>query len=323
MGNHGMIPDMFSIVIPTHNRAGKLKRALAHLLQLAEIDRCEVIVVNDGSTDDTVAVLEEFRRSRPEIVRVLTVANGGPGYARNRGAELARGDRILFLDDDVFPRLGAIESQMWMLDSGYAGSQGLMPWHPEISQTPLARYLDTRGSEFGFDRVKDTSRLDFRYVYTGNFAVLRNEFLKTGGFDESLFNRKERFSAFEDTVLGYQLAQNGARLTLNKESVVDHLRDMTEEGYLCRERKIGYAVGDLMKKYPAIPRALRLERKGFLVEPQIQLLQFVNAMPFVRYLTGYRLSMRLRQREAFYRGLLQFRQEHAGRMTATNIATSR
>jgi len=313
-----MIPDLFSIVIPTHNRAGKLKRVLAHLLQLAEIDRCEVIVVNDGSTDGTVALLEECRRSRPEIVRVRTVANGGPGHARNRGAELARGNRILFLDDDVFPRAGAIESQSRMLDAGYAGSQGLLLWHQEISQMPLVRYIDSRGSEFGFDRVKDANRLDFRHVYTGNFAVLRNEFLKAGGFDESLFIRKERFSAFEDTVLGYQLKQNGARLALNKESVVDHLRDMTEEGYLRRERKIGYSFGYLMEKYPAIARALGLGRKDFLTEPQIQLLQFVNAMPCVRYLTGYRLSMRLRQREAFYRGFLQFRQERANQMTATN-----
>lgn len=308
-----MIPNLLSIVIPTHNRAGRLKRMLAHLLQLPELDRCEVIVVNDGSTDGTAAVLEEFRRARPEIVCVLTLANGGPGRARNRGAGLARGNRILFLDDDVFPHPGAIESQSRMLDAGYAGSQGILPWHQEISQTPLIRYIESRGSEFGFAQVKDATRLDFLHVYTGNFAVLRSEFLKAGGFDESL-----RFSAFEDTVLGYQMVRNGARLALNKESVADHLRDMTEEGYVLRERKIGYAFGYVMEKYPAIPRALRLGRKDFLAEPQIQLLQFVNAMPFVRYLAGYRLSMRLRLREAFYRGFLQFRQEHADQMTATN-----
>jgi glycosyltransferase involved in cell wall biosynthesis len=308
-----MTPEMFSIVMPTYNRAARLKRALAHLLQLPEIDRCEVIVVNDGSTDGTLAVLEGFRRLRPEMVRVLTVANGGPGHARNRGAELARCNRILFLDDDVFPRLGAIESHSRMLDAGYVGSQGLLLWHQEISRTPLVRYIDSRGSEFAFDQVEDASRLDFRHVYSGNLAVLRNEFLKAGGFDESL-----RFAAFEDTVLGYQLVQNGARLALNKESVSDHLRDMTEEQYLHRERKIGYCLGYLIEKYPAIPGALGLEHKDFLAEPQIQLLQFVNAMPFVRYLAGYRLNMRLRQREAFYRGFLQFRQEQANQMTATN-----
>jgi glycosyltransferase involved in cell wall biosynthesis len=317
-GNNGMIPDMFSIVVPTHNRARKLKRSLAHLLQLAEIDRCEVIVVNDGSTDGTVAVLEELRRSRPEILRVLTVANGGPGHARNRGVAVARCNRILFVDDDVFPRPGMIESHSRMLDAGYAGSQGLLPWHHEISQTPLLRYIDSSGSEFAFDQVEDASRLDFRHVYTGNFAVLRDEFLKVGGFDEGCFNRDLGFSAFEDSVLGYQLGQNGARLALNKEAVADHLRDMTEEEFLRKERKVGYIFGHLIEKYPAIARALGLRRKDVLVEPQIQLLQFVNAMPGVRYLTGYYWSLRLRHREAFYRGFLQFRQEHANQMTATS-----
>jgi glycosyltransferase involved in cell wall biosynthesis len=308
-----MIPEMFSIVVPTYNRADKLKRSLAHLLQQPEIDRCEVIVVNDGSTDDTVGVLEEFRRSRPEIVRALTIANGGPAHARNRGVAVAQSNRILFLDDDVFPRSGLIGGHWRMLEAGYAGSQGLLPWHQEISQMPLIRYIDSRGSEFAFHRVEDESRLDFRHVYTGNFAVLRNEFLKVGGFDESF-----KFSAFEDTVLGYQLGQNGARLALNRESAADHLRDMTDEQYLHRERKIGYIFGHLMKKYPAIARALGLRRIDFLAEPQIHLLKFVNAVPRVRYLTGYRLSMRLRQREAFYRGFVQFRQEHANQMTAAS-----
>lgn len=313
-----MIPDMFSIVVPTHNRAGRLKRSLAHLLQLAEIDRCELIVVDDGSTDGTVAVLEELRRLRPEIVRVLTIANGGPGHARNRGVAVARCNRILFVDDDVFPRVGMITSHSRMLDAGYTGSQGLLPWHQEISHAPLFRYIDSSESEFAFEQVEDASRLHFRHVYTGNFAVLRNEFLKVGGFDESCFNRDLGFSAFEDTVLGYQLGQNGARLALNRESVADHLRDMTEEQFLRKERKIGYIFGHLSKKYPAIARALGLRRKDVLVEPQIQLLQFVNAMPSVRSLTGYYLGMRLLQREAFYRGFLQFRQEHANQMAAAS-----
>jgi hypothetical protein len=93
---------------------------------------------------------------------------------------------------------------------------------------------------------------------------------------------------------------------------------MTDEQYLHRERKIGYIFGHLMKKYPAIARALGLRRIDFLAEPQIHLLKFVNAVPRVRYLTGYRLSMRLRQREAFYRGFVQFRQEHANQMTAAS-----
>ena len=101
---------MFSLVIPTHNRAALLRRTLAHLLKLDEIAGCEIIVVNDGSTDDTGAVLEQYRQMFPRIIRVITLENGGPGRARNFGVEAARNERILFVDDDVFPRPGMIQS---------------------------------------------------------------------------------------------------------------------------------------------------------------------------------------------------------------------
>ena len=312
MGNRRVTPLLFSIVMPTHNRAGTLKRSLAHLLRLEGMERCEAIVVNDGSTDDTAAVLEEARQAAPEIVRALTVENGGPARARNHGVEAARGERILFLDDDVFPRRGMLESHARMLDAGYRGSQGLLLWPRELAGSPLIRYIDSRGSQFAFDRVEDTRRMDFRYVYTGNFAVVRAELERAGGFDEELFNRKAGFSAFEDTVLGYRLQRNGAALALNKEAVADHTHEMTEEEYLRRERNVGYGIGLLNRKYPEIARELGLARKHFLAAPQMRLLRLVNGLPALRRAAGYSLGMRLRHREAFYRGFLQFQREDAG-----------
>ena len=302
---------MFSLIIPTHNRAPVLKRCLAHLLTLEGIHNCEVIVVNDGSSDDTAAVLEHFRQTAPQLVRPVTITNGGPARARNYGVKAARNERILFVDDDVFPRPGMLQSHWRLLDAGYTGSQGLLLWHEDIAITPLIRYIDSRGSQFAFDRIKDVNSLDFAYVYTGNFAVLRSAVLQAGGFDESFFNKDLEFSAFEDTILGYQLQENGAKLALNQEAIGDHLHDMTEEAYFRREYKVGYSIGRLRQKYPAIARSLGLERKDFLVQGQVQVLRTVNAAAIVRFLAGYSLSMRLRHREAFYRGFLRFKQETA------------
>lgn len=314
-----MKPEMFSIVIPTHNRAGTLKRSLSHLLQMEGVERCEAIVVNDGSTDGTAEVLEELRRTYPEILRVLTIANGGPARARNRGVEAARGERILFVDDDVFPRPGMLQSHARMLDAGYAGSQGLLLWPPEIAESPLVRYIDSRGSQFAFDRVKDPACMEYRYVYTGNFAVHRAEVLRAGGFDEELFCRQTGFSAFEDTVLGFQLRRNGARLALNREAVADHSHVMTEEEYLRRERNVGYGIGLLNWKYPEIAQELGLTRKKYLAAPQMGLLRLINALPAAPRAAGYSFRMRLRHREAFYRGFLQFRRENALRRKAENL----
>jgi glycosyltransferase involved in cell wall biosynthesis len=302
---------MFSLIIPTYNRATMLRRTLTHLLRLDGMSECEIIVVNDGSTDETESVLESFRQIAPAIMRVITIGNGGPGRARNYGIAVARSEHILFVDDDVFPRPEMLREHKRLLNEGYTGSQGLLIWHQDIAMTPLIRYIDRRGSQFAFDRVKNPDDVDFAYVYTGNFAVLRSAVLDAGGFDENCFNQKLEFSAFEDTVLGYRLKQNGAKLGLNREAKADHLHDIQEDAFFNREYKVGYCVGCLQMQYPAIARSLGLERKDFLARPQAQLLSMMNAPSFRRYLKWHPLRMRLRHREAFYRGFVEFKRETA------------
>jgi glycosyltransferase involved in cell wall biosynthesis len=308
---------MFSVVIPTYNRSSILKRSLAHLLKLDGIRDCEVIVVDDGSTDETAAVLAEFRQAAPDILRVFKLPNGGPARARNHGVQAAKKDRILFVDDDVFPRAGMLQSHWRLLDTGYTGSQGLLLWHEDVKITPLIRYIDSRGSQFAFDRVKDPGLLEYAHVYTGNFAVRRNAVLDAGGFDETIFNKDLAFGAFEDTILGYNLIRNGAKLALNNEAIADHLHDMTENGYFQREYKVGYFIGHVRERYPEVARSLGWDRKDYLAKSQAQLLRLLNGTGISRKLFGYSVSMRMRNREAFYRGFLRFKREAAGRQLQT------
>ncbi|MCE9672349.1 glycosyltransferase family 2 protein [Myxococcus stipitatus] len=85
----------FSVVIPTYNRARLLERTLASVFAQEETDY-EVIVVDDGSTDDTLDMLA----SLGERVRVLRQRNAGPGAARNQGIQAALGEYVVFLDSD-------------------------------------------------------------------------------------------------------------------------------------------------------------------------------------------------------------------------------
>jgi glycosyltransferase involved in cell wall biosynthesis len=302
---------MFSLVIPTYNRAPILKRMLTHLLKLDGIGGCEVVVVNDGSSDDSAAVLAQCQHAFPGILRVLTLPNGGPARARNRGVQAAKHERLLFVDDDVFPRPGMLQSHARLLDEGYTGSQGILVWHEDIQVSPLIRYIDSRGSQFAFDQVKNPRQLEFAHVYTGNFAVLKSAVLEAGGFDERLFNPNVAVAAFEDTILGYSLLRNGAKLALNPEAIADHLHAMTEDDYFQREYKVGYTIARVRQMYPEVARTLGWDRKDFLAEPQARLLAAVNSARFLKRVFGYRLSMRLRNREAFYRGFAQFKREAA------------
>ncbi|QSQ20214.1 glycosyltransferase family 2 protein [Pyxidicoccus parkwayensis] len=85
----------FSIVIPTYNRARLLEETLASVFAQEETDY-EVLVVDDGSTDDTLETLARYG----ERVRVFQQRNAGPGAARNLGIREARGEYVVFLDSD-------------------------------------------------------------------------------------------------------------------------------------------------------------------------------------------------------------------------------
>ena len=92
----------FSVVVPTYNRASFLDAMLDSVWAQQNItpDEIEIIVVDDGSTDATSAVLERQCARYPDRLRVVRVAHGGPGQARNHGIALARGTYVAFLDSD-------------------------------------------------------------------------------------------------------------------------------------------------------------------------------------------------------------------------------
>lgn len=87
---------LFSVILPTYNRAYVLWRAVQSVLAQTE-SRWELLVVNDGSTDDTRRLLEEFHDPR---IRTVTTPNRGPSAARNLGHELSRAPYLTYLDSD-------------------------------------------------------------------------------------------------------------------------------------------------------------------------------------------------------------------------------
>ena len=88
-----------SIVIPVYNTRDYLAACLESVLE-PETDELEIIVVNDGSTDDSGAVAAAYAERCPTRIRVITTENGGLGAARNVGLVAAQGDFVFFLDSD-------------------------------------------------------------------------------------------------------------------------------------------------------------------------------------------------------------------------------
>ena len=94
--------EKLSIVIPAYNAATVIERCLDSILdQDYHMDR-EIIVVNDGSTDNTAEILARYEKKYPDIFRIVTKENGGLPSARNAGIDIAQGDWIWFCDADDY-----------------------------------------------------------------------------------------------------------------------------------------------------------------------------------------------------------------------------
>ena len=88
-----------SIVIPVYNTAEYLSACLDSVIY-PELRDYEIIIVNDGSTDNSLSIAQSYVDKHPELIRLINKTNGGLGDARNAAVEPAKGDFLLFLDSD-------------------------------------------------------------------------------------------------------------------------------------------------------------------------------------------------------------------------------
>ncbi|MDZ7675008.1 MAG: glycosyltransferase family A protein [Acidimicrobiales bacterium] len=98
-------PCSVSVVIPTHNRSGRIDRCARAVLE--DPATTEVVVVDDGSQDDTPAVLANLSREDARV-RIVTTSGGGASMARQAGLAAATGDIVLMVDDDVMLEPGTV-----------------------------------------------------------------------------------------------------------------------------------------------------------------------------------------------------------------------
>ena len=91
-----------SVIIPVYNTGKYLKKSIESALP-REGQNIELIVVDDGSTDNSATICDDLRRKYPEIIKVIHKTNGGLSDARNVGIDNSHGRYLLFLDsDDMF-----------------------------------------------------------------------------------------------------------------------------------------------------------------------------------------------------------------------------
>ncbi|MBC8228413.1 glycosyltransferase family 2 protein, partial [bacterium] len=112
---------MVSVVIPAYNAEKEIPSCLDSLLnQTFPKEQCEIIVVNDGSTDGTEKIVRKY-----DGVKIITQANQGPAAARNNGVSESKGDIIVFTDSDCVPEEDWLEEMLKPFnDTEVVGVQG-------------------------------------------------------------------------------------------------------------------------------------------------------------------------------------------------------
>jgi GT2 family glycosyltransferase len=213
-----MTPDrpFLSVVVPVKNGHTVLPRMLDALNQ-SQLPResWELIVVDDGSSDDTVEIASEYA----DLVIRLPGRSRGPGYARNRGVERARGDCVVFLDADVLvrpdtlTRIAATMSTRSDVDALF----GAYCDEPEAAGV-VSKY---RNLLHHYTHAQEPG--EAQTFWAGCGCVRRSVFVAVGMYDEWRFSRPQ----IEDVELGYRLSAHGHRILLQPDIQVTHLKRWT------------------------------------------------------------------------------------------------
>ncbi len=274
-----------SVVIPTHRRAKLLERALDHLQVQTVRDALEVIVVSDGHDDETTALFS--RRQWEFRPRFLEIPKSHQGVARNRGVELARGKCVLFSQDDVFLDPDACEWHLKCCEK--TAILGFTTWDPELIVTPVMRWLEDSGWQFGYGKIVAYAgkelppEIQHRFTYTSHIS-LPTAIAKAVPFREDV-----SLYGWEDIEWGLRLADKGVALVYEPRAKAVHHHPMTPQQSLKRMETLGRSAVAI----EAIEPRLNVVPKGWK--------QFVyRTMSLLPTMSG-------RHRAAFLRGIEQAR----------------
>ena len=241
-----------TVIIPTFNRWDALQKTLT---ALAQVDYpaalWEVIVVDDGSTDDTEACIRQWIEDVDIEVRYIRQINSGPAAARNRGAIEARGDALIFIDNDILVKPDFVRARVEAL-AAHEGCwvMGRVVHPPELRRTVFGRYRDSVWEAFheahNHGRVTETAGMT-----AANVSMPAADFKRLGGFDEDF-----TIASCEDCDLGIRARQAGIRVMYDPSIVVVHNDWAVSLDRFCDRQRL-YSVSDalLWRKYgSASPR---------------------------------------------------------------------
>jgi glycosyltransferase involved in cell wall biosynthesis len=242
------VKPYLSIIIPTYNRAEKLEKTLEYLhTQSLSLESYEIIVVNDGSTDQTEELLKKWT-AKSSVVHALHQKNAGQGVARNHGLKKAEGEVVLFIGDDIYATENFLLSHVRFHQDHpeeNAACLGITEW--EEPSTPFMNWLTHGGPQFAYDKLKSGQEASFWFFYTSNLS-LKTSLLIKESFDEDF-----KGYGWEDIELGYRLHKNAdLKLIYTPEALATHDHAMEEKDLERKMLSIGKTAKIFQTKHPEL-----------------------------------------------------------------------
>ena len=223
---------LFSVVIPVRDDAAGIERCLAGISR--QNMPLEVIVIDDGSHDDSAAVAEQAG------ARVVHSGGRGAAAARNLGLAEARGDIVLFTDADCIPCPGWARRLVGPILAGEAiATKGT---YRTRQNEVTARFVQVEYEE-RYDRMRGYDSIDFLDTYS--LAVSRPELLAVGGFDEAFTG-----ASVEDQEMSFRLREHGL-FRFVPDAVVEHRHAASARKYFRKKFRIGRGKATLARRHTA------------------------------------------------------------------------
>jgi GT2 family glycosyltransferase len=240
-------PPRFTVIVPTHRRrdlAVRLVRGLGD----QEFADFEAVVVVDGPDEGTTAALRALETAF--TLKVLEQPHRGVAAARNRGAEEARGEILLFLDDDMAPHPALLAEHDRSHRDGAQLVIGHLPLDPESPPTGVAAAVG-RWAERRRARLATTEdEVPVSDLLTGQMSVPRQAFERLGGFDLA-FTRGGLVPG-ADRDFGYRARKDGLRIVFNPAAISHQHYEVDAREFIERTRNSARGDRILAARYPEI-----------------------------------------------------------------------
>lgn len=174
-----------SIVVPTWNAGAQLAACVEQLLRQDFDQPYEIIISDDGSTDDTPQIMKQLVERYPDKIVYQRHAHMALAENRNIGARAARGEILIFLDADMQAQPGFVQAHAgWCQSNGVRSvTLGAVPAHPACLAHPVGRFMAKKWERRLAALAQDPS--NYSLMQGGNFSIWRAFFLQLGGFDKS------------------------------------------------------------------------------------------------------------------------------------------